>query len=548
MIAAAVFALLGALIAFLSSLAGGSLRRLSIAAALSGLLAAVALPLTPGVGLRSSEAVSATLLGLLPSAPLLALVPLGLGLSLLLSRRGGRVGAIVSGLAGAAALLSLGVWLSRPAQLAELVPVPGVMEGLTGLALFALIQVFTWPAKRTRLAGLIAGVVVGALAVTYMLSPDGQTKFPSVRGYYQLMRPVTPAKTTELIGSYNAGLADLNTIRKSIDLPPLKPLTSVTDLAGAGLPQAISDQGYRLLRPQTWDYGGPVLFLMAGLLLASGLLHSRRPERQERGDWLAGLIIAAGVTLLVPSFSATNFNLSELVKGGPFLKDFLDRSWPPNLAQVNPQNPSANIYPLQEVMSQMALTIEIALVGTFVATLFAVPLSFLAARNLTARSVLMRVSYFVTRAFFNVDRGVDTLILALVFVAAVGLGPFAGVLAMAIHSVADLGKLYSEAIENVDKGPIEALESVGASGTNVLRWAILPQVLPLFTSYTLYRFEINFRVSIVLGFVGAGGIGFFIQGAMAAGNYNQMVIGVIAIVVIVNLIDFLSSDVRRRLV
>ena len=142
----------------------------------------------------------------------------------------------------------------------------------------------------------------------------------------------------------------------------------------------------------------------------------------------------------------------------------------------------------------------------------------------------------------------DTLILALVFVAAVGLGPFAGVLAMAIHSVADLGKLYSEAIENVDKGPIEALESVGASGTNVLRWAILPQVLPLFTSYTLYRFEINFRVSIVLGFVGAGGIGFFIQGAMAAGNYNQMVIGVIAIVVIVNLIDFLSSDVRRRLV
>ncbi|MCV6037663.1 ABC transporter permease subunit, partial [Escherichia coli] len=85
---------------------------------------------------------------------------------------------------------------------------------------------------------------------------------------------------------------------------------------------------------------------------------------------------------------------------------------------------------------------------------------------------------------------------------------------MAIHSIADLGKLYSEAIENVDRGPIEALESTGTSGVNVLRWAILPQVLPLFVSYTLYRFEINFRVSVVLGLVGAGGIGYFIKGAM----------------------------------
>lgn len=142
----------------------------------------------------------------------------------------------------------------------------------------------------------------------------------------------------------------------------------------------------------------------------------------------------------------------------------------------------------------------------------------------------------------------DTLILALVFVAAVGLGPFAGVLAIAIHSIADLGKLYSEAIENVDKGPIEALESVGAGGANVLRWGILPQVLPLFVSYTLYRFEINFRVSIVLGFVGAGGIGYFIKGAMDAGHYDQMIIGVIIVLIVVNIIDFASSWLRSRLV
>ncbi|HHO57778.1 MAG TPA: ABC transporter permease subunit, partial [Oceanithermus profundus] len=169
-------------------------------------------------------------------------------------------------------------------------------------------------------------------------------------------------------------------------------------------------------------------------------------------------------------------------------------------------------------------------------------------RNLTRGSGLTRAVFTLMRAFYNVDRGVDTLILALVFVAAVGLGPFAGVLAMAIHSIADLGKLYSEAIENVEKGPIEALEAVGASGTGVVRWAILPQVLPLFVAYTLYRFEINFRVSIVLGFVGAGGIGFFIQNAMASGMYDQMIIGIIAIVLVVNLIDFGSSWLRSKLV
>jgi phosphonate transport system permease protein len=128
------------------------------------------------------------------------------------------------------------------------------------------------------------------------------------------------------------------------------------------------------------------------------------------------------------------------------------------------------------------------------------------------------------------------------------LGPFAGILAMAIHSISDLGKLYSESIENVDKGPLEALESVGASGINVVRWAVLPQVLPLFLGFTLYRFEINFRVSIVLGLVGAGGIGYFIQEKMASGAYDQMVVAIIAIVLVVNIIDFASSWLRSRLV
>ena len=240
--------------------------------------------------------------------------------------------------------------------------------------------------------------------------------------------------------------------------------------------------------------------------------------------------------MLAPAFASTDFSFNRLIDGWPFLRDFLDRAWPPNLGA------------LQEVASQMLITIEIALVGTFLAALFAVPLSFFASRNLTQRNPLMRTVFTLTRAFFNVDRGVDTLILALVFVAAVGLGPFAGVLAMAIHSIADLGKVYSESIENVAGGPTEALEAVGASGSNVVRWAILPQVAPLLIGWTLYRFEINFRVSIVLGLVGAGGIGFFIQEKMGNGSYNQMVVAIIAIIIVVNIIDFASSYLRSRLV
>ncbi|WP_205746956.1 phosphonate ABC transporter, permease protein PhnE [Deinococcus sp. KSM4-11] len=539
--------ILGAVIAVLSGLAGGSMRRLGLAGALTSLLVAGTLPLTPGVGLRATDTVSPTVLGLLPVAPWLLLSLLALVASVWTARRGGRVAALGSVIAGAVLLLSLIVWTRQPSQLAHVQPLPGVMEVVAGLLLLALVQVFTWTGPQRR-TGLLVGFALGVALTGYLLSPDGRTKFPSTPGYYRVMRPVPADETTRLISGYNADLANLNAIRKSIDLPPLPPIKAVSELGAQGLPQAIADQGYRLLQPARPAYGEPVLFLTAALLLVSGLLHLRRPQLQQASDWLTGSVIAVLVTLLVPSFAATNFNLSQLVRGAPFLRDFLSRSWPPNLAQVNPQNPSANIYPLQEVMSQMALTVEIALVGTFIATLFALPLSFLAARNLTARHVLMRASYVVVRTFFNVDRGIDTLILALVFVAAVGLGPFAGVLAMAIHSVADLGKLYSEAIENAERGPIEALESVGATGTNVLRWGILPQVLPLFTSYTLYRFEINFRVSIVLGFVGAGGIGFFIQGAMASGHYDQMIIGVIAIIVIVNLIDFLSSELRRRLV
>ncbi|MEJ2288886.1 MAG: phosphonate ABC transporter, permease protein PhnE, partial [Deinococcales bacterium] len=293
-------------------------------------------------------------------------------------------------------------------------------------------------------------------------------------------------------------------------------------------------------------YGVWVAMLLAGVLHGAGAMLAWRPHLHEDGDVAGGILYAAVLLALAPAFASTEFSFAKLAEGWPFLLKFLDRAWPPLWA--DPSYGQFGIFPLQEVASQMLITLEIALVGTFLGAIFAVPLSFLAARNLTQGNPLMRVVFALTRGFFNLDRGVDTLILALIFVAAVGLGPFAGVLAMAIHSIADLGKLYSESIENVDRGPIEALEAVGASGSNVVRWSILPQVAPLFLGWTLYRFEINFRVSIVLGLVGAGGIGFFIQDKMSSGRYDQMIIAILAIVIVVNIIDFASSWLRSRLV
>ncbi len=535
--------LAGVALAVLLGLGRGSVRRHLVAAALSILGASLAFPLVGAVGYLSREALGPTLFALLPFAPPLALVPLGGILALSLSRFGARAAGLGGALGGGLGALALYSFLQGPAHLVRLKPILGLMEGVVGFLVFLpFLALALWTRKRTRL-WLTLGMALALGTFLWLNSPRGHTYFPRMAGYYQLVLPAEPGAEEALVAAYNRNLEALNRVRDEIGLPPLKPIQDLSGLGEGRLPQEVAREGYRLLQPWALGYGTVALLLFLGVMVGSGLWLLRNPGPAEAGDFRVGLLLAGVALSVFPAFDATEFDLGKLVKGWPFLVNFLDRAWPPNLAQ-----PESGIYPLQSVASEMLLTVEIALVGTLLAALFALPTSFLAARNLTFRNPFLRALFYLMRGFYNVDRGIDTLILALILVAAVGLGPFAGVLAMAIHSVADLGKLYSEAIENVDKGPIEALESVGASGSNVLRWAILPQVLPLFVSYTLYRFEINFRVSIVLGLVGAGGIGFFIKGAMDAGHYDQMVIGIIAIVLVVNLIDFASSWLRSRLV
>ena len=241
----------------------------------------------------------------------------------------------------------------------------------------------------------------------------------------------------------------------------------------------------------------------------------------------------AFVALVALAWAAwdTGADPARLIRGLPWLLDFVRRMLPPDLRVL----PAA--------LAGAVTTIEIALLGTAVAAVLALPLGFLSARNVAAPAI-----FHVARAALNFFRSVDTLVYALVFVAAVGLGPFPGVLAVIAYTTTSLAKLYSEAIEGIERGPVDAVTATGATRAQILRYGVLPQVLPLFLSYVLYRLETNIRAATVLGFVGAGGIGFYLQTYLRMIDYPaaSTVLGVTVVMVVA--VDFLSSRLRQRLV
>jgi phosphonate transport system permease protein len=211
--------------------------------------------------------------------------------------------------------------------------------------------------------------------------------------------------------------------------------------------------------------------------------------------------------------------------------DFFRRMLPPDLSVL----PAALLGALK--------TVEIALLGTTVAAVLALPLGFISARNVASPPL-----FYPARAVLNFFRSIDTLVYALVFVAAVGLGPFPGVLAVVAYTTTSLAKLYSEAIEGIERGPVDAIVATGATRLQVLRYGILPQVLPLFLSYVLYRLESNIRAATVLGFVGAGGIGFYLQTYLRIIDYPAASTVLLVTVAMVMVVDAISSRLRDRLV
>ncbi len=200
------------------------------------------------------------------------------------------------------------------------------------------------------------------------------------------------------------------------------------------------------------------------------------------------------------------------------------------------------------VLAKMAETIGIALLATTFAVVFAVPLSFVAARNLMSGNPVTYAVYYVVRTILNVVRSIESLIIAIVFVVWVGLGPFAGVMALTIHSIAALGKLYSEQVENIDFGPIEAVRATGANWGQMVLYAVLPQVVPPFLAFTIYRWDINVRMSTILGFVGGGGIGFLIVQWQRLSQWQAIGAAFWSIMIIVAVLDYVSAKARERLV
>jgi phosphonate transport system permease protein len=188
------------------------------------------------------------------------------------------------------------------------------------------------------------------------------------------------------------------------------------------------------------------------------------------------------------------------------------------------------------------------MMATLFGIVFAIPVSFLAAHNLMSGSPFTLGIYYFTRFVLNIIRSIEPIIWAIIATLWVGLGPFAGVIALLVHSIAALGKLYSEAIESIDPGPIEAVHATGANWIQTIVYAVVPQVIPPFVSFTIYRWDINVRMSTIIGAVGGGGIGFLLIQWIRLTDYRSAGIAVWFIAITVAILDFVSAKIRERYV
>ncbi len=199
---------------------------------------------------------------------------------------------------------------------------------------------------------------------------------------------------------------------------------------------------------------------------------------------------------------------------------------------------------LGAMLHALAETLAMAFLGTLLAAIAALPLGFLGARNVLPTAVL----HFGVRRSFDGLRGVDSLIWALIFVSAVGMGPFAGILALAVPDAGTLAKLFAEAIENADRRQVEAIRAAGAGRLMQARFGLAPQVLPVMASHVLYFFESNVRSASILGVVGAGGIGLALSERIRINNWDEVALLILLILATVSLIDTVSGWLRRAII
>lgn len=289
--------------------------------------------------------------------------------------------------------------------------------------------------------------------------------------------------------------------------------------------------------------------------MAEPVAHGARLTPPKGRDLLApsNLLILGGViALIVWSYVGTDFSLLGLLGGEGVAQiwSYVKRLFPPELSRAF----------LMKTGYWTLETFAISFLGTILAVLIALALVFFSSRNLMFAGILFEMEqdhpwlrairiglYLGAKATLNLLRTVPHIVWALILVFAVGLGPFPGMLALGIHTGGVLGRLFGEVVENVEIQPIEALQATGATRLQILLYGVLPQVLPDFVAYTLYRWEVNIREAVILGYVGAGGLGQQIQIAISLFLEHRLLTLILAIYVIVTVVDYLSAYLRGRL-
>jgi phosphonate transport system permease protein len=256
-----------------------------------------------------------------------------------------------------------------------------------------------------------------------------------------------------------------------------------------------------------------------------------RPHRDRRE--MAGNAVGAVVVVVVlaQALHVTHFHPGEVLTGVGGIYDILRRGTPPDLSDLQP------------ALGAALETFDVALLGTVLAMLVSVPLALLAAENTSPN----RVAYAASRGVIGICRAVPDIVWALLFVTAVGLGPFPGTLGLGVHSVGILGRLYAECIEDMEMGPVHVLQVGGAGRMQVATHAVLPGVLPTLLGLTLYRFDTNLRSTIALGFVGGGGIGLQILNALNLFDYRRLTTLLLVMLVLILIVEGVAVVLRRRI-
>ncbi|MEB3211896.1 MAG: phosphonate ABC transporter, permease protein PhnE [Leptolyngbyaceae bacterium] len=270
---------------------------------------------------------------------------------------------------------------------------------------------------------------------------------------------------------------------------------------------------------------------IGNLVFASPAVQDVLAQEKKRLTALNATFVLIAIAILFVTFIGSEIDIPQLIKDRNNMVEYVSRYFPPDFRYW------------RSYMNETWITISMAVWGTVLAAIAGIPAGLLASENLCPAWIV-----FPVRRVMDFMRAVNEFVFAIMFVVAVGLGPFAGTLALFVHTTGTFGKLYSEAVEAIEDGPVEGIRATGASKIQEIVFGVIPQVVPLWLSFTLYRFEANIRSASVVGLVGAGGIGMALDQSLDTFQYQQSCAILIILVVTVSIIDTVSSKLRSHLV